>query len=272
MHLTDLERSLTTTYARRLRDPFMRAVRTYGLVSPGDKIAVCLSGGKDSLMLAMLMRMLAREIEYTPVFLVMDPGYTPAYRAHLEENAAALGLPLTVFTTDVLRVTARHAQAHPCFLCSKMRRGHLYAQAQALGCNRIALGHHYDDAIESILMGLLYGGQLQTMLPRLQSANFAGMELIRPLCLVREQAIIDWMQEAGLTFSSCGCPAATRETPTSRAKVKALIASLSAENPQVEANILNAIKNVKVSGLLGWQDPTGEKHSFLDAFSGEDRD
>lgn len=267
MTTSEIERSLTTVFARSLREPFMRAIREHRLISAGDHIAVCISGGKDSLLLGCLMRGLTREMDIELTFLSMDPGYTPAHRAHIEANAAALGLPLTVFETNVLRVAGNHSAEHPCFLCAKMRRGHLYAQAQALGCNKIALGHHFDDAIETVLLGLIYGGQIQAMLPRLPSKSYPGMELIRPMYLVRERAVIEWMDYCGLTAQPCGCPAAQREQPTKRAEIKALIAALAKENPQIEANILNAVKNVNVKNLLGWRDLGGARHSYFEQFS-----
>lgn len=259
------ERLLHTDYARSLRKPFRRAVEEYRLLAPGDRVAACLSGGKDSMLLALLLRDLAREQPFELTFLAMDPGYTREHRLEVEGNAARLGLRLHVFKTNVLRVAGRHAPEHPCFLCAKMRRGHLYAEAQRLGCNKIALGHHFDDAVESTLMGLLYGGQVQTMLPRLRSRHYPGMELIRPLYLVREKAVQGWAEASGLTFSPCGCPAAQRERDTKRAEVKALLARLSAENPQVEKNILNAVKSVDTAKVLGWRDAAGT-HSFLDEF------
>lgn len=204
------------------------------------------------------------DLSFSLRFLAMDPGYTPAVRQHIEKNARTLGIPLEFFQTNVLRVAANHASAHPCFLCAKMRRGHLYAQAQANGCNKIALGHHYDDAIETVLMGLLYGGQVQAMLPRLASKNYPGIELIRPLYHVREHAVQKWAVACALTFLPCGCPAASRKQETKRAQVKSLIADLAAENPQVEANILNAVKNVDVRKVLGWREGDGPKHTFLD--------
>ena len=259
----EVRQSLQRQFARTIRKPFMRAVREYGLVEAGDRVAVCISGGKDSMVLALLLQDLQRTVDFSLVCLAMDPGYTPAGRARLEANAAALALPLEVFETDVLRVAARHAAAHPCFLCAKMRRGHLYAEAQKRGCNKIALGHHYDDAVETVLMGLLYGGQVQAMLPRLAAKHYAGMQLIRPLYFVRERAVQDWADTCGLMFMSCDCPAKTLERGTQRATVKALIAALAADNPQVEANLLNAVKNVDTAKLLGWRDEDG-RHSFLD--------
>ena len=233
------------------------------MVRAGDRIAVCISGGKDSMLLALLMQDLQHTVDFELLFLAMDPGYAPAGRAHLEENAARLELPLEIFETNVLRVAGNHASEHPCFLCAKMRRGHLYTEARKRGCNKIALGHHYDDAIETVLMGIIYGGQVQAMLPRVKAKNYAGMELIRPLYLTREKAVQAWADFCGLTFLPCDCPAKTLESDTKRAEIKALIASLAAGNPQIEANILNAVKNVDTAKLIGWRDENG-KHSFLD--------
>lgn len=259
----DIRRSLQRDFARTLRKPFADAVRRYRLVRPGDKVAVCISGGKDSMLLALLMQDLQHTVDFSLVFLAMDPGYTPAGRARLEANAARLGLPLEVFDTNVLRVAGSHAAEHPCFLCAKMRRGHLYAEAQKRGCNKIALGHHYDDAVSTVLMGLLYGGQVQAMLPRLAAKNYPGMELIRPMYHVRERDVRAWVQHCGLDVASCDCPAKTLTRDTKRAAVRALIDSLEADNPQVGANILNAVKNVDTKKLLGWRDEAGF-HSFLD--------
>ena len=263
MTARDIRRTLQSEFVRTLRKPFVDAVKEYDMVQAGDRIAVCISGGKDSMLLALLMQDLQRTVDFELVFLAMDPGYAPAGRAHLEENAARLGLPLEIFETNVLRVAGNHAAEHPCFLCAKMRRGHLYTEAQRRGCNKIALGHHYDDAIETVLMGLIYGGQVQAMLPRVKAKNYAGMELIRPLYLTREKNVQAWADFCGLTFLPCDCPAKTRETDTKRAEIKALIASLAAGNPQIEANILNAVKNVDTAKLIGWRDENG-KHSFLD--------
>lgn len=263
MTARDIRRTLQSEFVRTLRKPFVDAVKEYDMVQAGDRIAVCISGGKDSMLLALLMQDLQRTVDFELVFLAMDPGYAPAGRAHLEENAARLGLPLEIFETNVLRVAGNHAAEHPCFLCAKMRRGHLYTEAQRRGCNKIALGHHYDDAIETVLMGLIYGGQVQAMLPRVKAKNYAGMELIRPLYLTREKSVQAWADFCGLTFLPCDCPAKTRETDTKRAEIKALIASLAAGNPQIEANILNAVKNVDTAKLIGWRDENG-KHSFLD--------
>ena len=243
----------------------MDAVKAYGLVKPSDKVAVCISGGKDSMLLALLLQDLQHTVDFDLVFLAMDPGYAPEGRKHLEENAKRLDIPLEIFDTDVLRVAGVHSAEHPCFLCAKMRRGYLYTEARRRGCNKIALGHHYDDAIGTVLMGLIYGGQVQAMLPRVKAKNYEGMELIRPLYFTREQSVLDWAEYCGLTFLPCDCPAKKLESDTKRAEIKQLIASLAANNPQIEANLFNAVKNVDTAKLLGWRDANG-KHNFLDQF------
>ncbi len=268
MELQEIETLLHTKFSKKIRDPFVKAIREYGLVSEGDRIAVCISGGKDSALLALLLKDYQRHsgIRFELTCLAMDPGYAPENRQQIEKNMEHLGLPLEMFDTNVLQVAGNHAAANPCFLCAKMRRGYLYTEAKQRGCNKIALGHHYDDAIETVLMGLLYGGQIQAMLPRLKSANYAEMELIRPLYLVREAAVTAWVEASALQFLPCACPAHTKEGNTKRAEIKALIAKLASENPQVEANILNAVKNVNTAKILGWRDEAG-RHSFLDRFS-----
>ncbi len=200
------ERSILKTYHKKIWSPFMKAIRDYELLCPGDKIAVCVSGGKDSMLLAKLMQMLQRfsSVPFDLVFLVMDPGYSSASRANIEKNAALLEIPVTIFESPVFSVTAK-AEHSPCYLCAKMRRGYLYAKAKELGCNKIALGHHFSDVIETTLMGMLYGAQLQGMMPKLHSKNFEGMELIRPLYRVREEDIIAWRDSNGLAFLQCAC-------------------------------------------------------------------
>lgn len=261
----EIRRSLQREFVRTLRKPFVRAVQEFGLVREDDRVAVCISGGKDSMLLALLLQDLQRTLPFSLTFLAMDPGYQAVGREKLEQNARELGIPLEIFETNVLRVAANHAAEHPCFLCAKMRRGYLYAEAQKRGCNKIALGHHYDDAIETVLMGLLYGGQVQAMLPRVQSKHYEGMELIRPLYFVRERAVSEWVRHCGLTFLPCDCPAKLLEHDTKRAEIKELIATLAAQNPQIEANILNAVSGVDTAKLLGWRDADG-RHSFLDRF------
>ena len=245
MTAKEIKRTLQSEFVRTLRKPFVDAVK------PSDKVAVCISGGKDSMLLALLLQDLQHTVDFDLVFLAMDPGYAPEGRKHLEENAKRLDIPLEIFDTDVLRVAEVHSAEHPCFLCAKMRRGYLYTEARKRGCNKIALGHHYDDAIGTVLMGLIYGGQVQAMLPRVKAKNYEG--------------VIDWAEYCGLTFLPCDCPAKKLESDTKRAEIKQLIASLAANNPQIEANIFNAVKNVDTAKLLGWRDANG-KHNFLDQF------
>lgn len=269
MTVQEIHHTFHTTFARRILKLFHQAVKTYRLIQPGDKIAVCISGGKDSMLLALLLQDFQKMFSCDLVFLSMDPGYSPKTRAALLRIAHRLSLPLEIFETDILRVVERHAAAHPCFLCAKMRRGYLYTEAQKRGCNKIALGHHYNDITETILMSLLYGGQIQTMLPRVQAEHYPGMELIRPLYHIREQSIQDWADQCGLTFPSCSCPA-QQKGDSRRAAVRVLLASLSVDNPQIEANLFHAVQNVNTAGLLGWRDQNG-KHCFLDAFSEKEK-
>ncbi|MBP3433825.1 MAG: tRNA 2-thiocytidine biosynthesis protein TtcA [Clostridia bacterium] len=268
-----IERSIITTYRKELWSPFVLAVKKYRLIEAGDKIAVCISGGKDSMLLAKLMQELRRhsEVDFELVFLVMDPGYNRENRQKIEENARLLHVPITVFESDVFAAAETASAEAPCYLCARMRRGHLYAKAKELGCNKIALGHHKSDVIETTVMGMLYGGQLQGMLPRIKSTNFEGMELIRPLYCVLEQDILRWKEFNGLEFIACACKF-TREltgsdddTFSARKRVKELIAALKKENPNVENNIFQSIHNVQLDTLAEYKQG-GVKHSFLEKF------
>ena len=266
-----MEQSLLTDLRKPLWRPFMRAIRDYRLLSPGDRVAVCISGGKDSMLLAVLMRLLQRHSEtpFEAVYLIMDPGYSPENRRRAEENAKRLEVPYTLFESDVFEV-ANAQDEHPCFLCARMRRGCLYGRARDLGCNKIALGHHFDDVIETTLMAMLYGGQIQAMPPMLQAKNFPEMTLIRPLYRVREADILAWRDAFGLEFLCCACrlseSAALDETASKRREIKRLIADLHRTNPKVEQNIFNSIHRVQLDTLVGWKQ-RGEEHSFLEAFS-----
>lgn len=206
-------------------------------------------------------------IDFSLIFLAMDPGYSKDIREHIEQNAKILNIPIEFFKTDVLRIINNHSADHPCFLCAKMRRGYLYSEAEKRGCNKIALGHHYDDAIETVLLSIIYGGQVQAMLPRLKSKNYNDMELIRPLYFVRENDVTAWAKNCELTFLPCGCPVSEKKDDTKRAEIKKLIASLAALNPQIEANILNSVKNIDVNKVLGWRIGKNERHYFLDNFN-----
>ena len=265
-----MEQYLLKTRREALWRPFMQAVRRYGLIRPGDRIAVCMSGGKDSALLAVMVDLLRRrgEIPFEAVNLVMDPGYRPEVRRQIEENAGRLGLEYSLFESDVFEA-AEAQDANPCFLCARMRRGCLYGKARALGCNRIALGHHYDDVIETTLMAMLYGGQLQGMPPMRRAGHFPGMALIRPLYRVREADILAWRDDFGLAFPGCACrfseSAARGETPSRRQSVKALIADLARDDPKVPANIFNSIRRVDLDSLMGWK-RRGERHTFLEDF------
>ena len=259
-----IERSTITTYRKQLWSPFVLAVKKYRLIGAGDKIAVCISGGKDSMLLAKLMQELHRhsEVPFELVFLSMDPGYNAENRKKIEENAALLHIPLEMFSTDIFAAADMLSAQSPCYLCARMRRGHLYAKAKELGCNKIALGHHKSDVIETTLMAMLYGGQIQGMLPRIKSTNFEGMELIRPLYCVLERDILRWKEHNGLDFIACACrftsSAAGREMFSARARVKELIEGLRKENPHVEDCIFQSIHNVQLDTLAAYKLLKGE--------------
>ena len=264
--------SIRKTFHKELWSRFAKAVKTYELVQEGDKIAVCISGGKDSMLMAMLFQELAwhNKFPFELVFLVMDPGYSPENREIIEKNAQALDIPVTVFESNIFD-SVFNVEKSPCYLCARMRRGHLYSKAKELGCNKIALGHHYDDVIETILMGMLYGGQVQTMMPKLHSTNFEGMELIRPMYLIREADIIRWRNYNGLHFIQCACrftdtcSLSGGNTGSKRAEIKQLIAQLKEVNPQVETNIFRSVEKVNLSTVIGYKDKEG-LHSFLDTY------
>lgn len=272
-----IERSIITTYRKTLWSPFVLAVKKYRLIEKGDKIAVCISGGKDSMLLAKLMQELHRhsEVPFELVFLVMDPGYAPENRQRIEENAKLLNVPITIFESDVFAAADSACAEAPCYMCARMRRGHLYAKAKELGCNKIALGHHKSDVIETTLMGMLYGGQLQGMLPRIQSTNFEGIELIRPMYCILENDVLRWKEYNNLQFIACACSftknitGGEEDTFSARRKVKALIAELKEENPNVENNIFQSIHNVQLDTLAEYK-KDGKKHSFLEKFGVED--
>ena len=263
------ERSLIKKYRKELWNPFIAAIKRYELIQRGDKIAVCVSGGKDSWLLAMLMKHLQpfSEVPLDLEFICMDPGYSPENRRQIEENASLLRIPLSIFETDVFSASEQAAGENPCYICARMRRGHLYAEAQRRGCNKIALGHHLNDVIETALMSMTYGAQLQGMVPRLRSTNFEGMELIRPLYCVREDDILAWQRYNGLTFLRCACrfseSAAYDAGASKRQETKELIRSLRAVNPNVEINLFASLHKVNLDTLPGYK-TNGEMHSFLE--------
>ena len=269
------EESLRKKFHKTLFSRFAGAILQYELLAPGDRVAVCISGGKDSMLMAKLFQELRRhhKFPFELVFLVMDPGYSAENRALIEENAAKLEIPVTVFETQIFENVFEIPNS-PCYLCARMRRGCLYSKAQELGCNKIALGHHYDDVVETILMGMLYGGQIQTMMPKLHSTNFAGMQLIRPMYLIREEDIEAWRDYNRLRFLRCACrfteQCATEELFSKRSEVKQLIRSLSERDPQIRQNIFKSVENVNLATVIAYKDKLGERHHFLNEYDGED--
>ena len=266
----EAERSIIKTYRKQLWSRFTRAINDYQLIEDGDRIAVCISGGKDSMLMAKLLQELYRhgKQNFELTFLVMNPGYNEENYRLILSNAAFLGIPITVFESRIFEIAAGEATS-PCYLCARMRRGALYSKARELGCNKIALGHHYDDVIETILMGMLYGGQIQTMMPKLHSVNFEGMQLIRPLYLIREADIIRWAAHNGLQFIRCACSVtektAAGDMGSKRAEIKQLIAHLAEIDPVIENNIFSSVENVNLSTIIAYKQD-GVRHHFLDDY------
>ena len=269
-----IEEGIRKTWHKRLFSKFAKAIRTYDLVKPGDRIAVCISGGKDSMLMAKLFQELYRhhKFPFELKFLVMDPGYNETNRKVIEHNARLLGIPITIFETDIFDIVYKE-EKNPCYLCARMRRGYLYSKARELGCNKIALGHHYDDVIETILMGMLYGAQVQTMMPKLHSTNFPGMELIRPMYLIREADIKAWRDRNDLHFIQCACRFTDTcttcdpngRTVSKRMEIKQLIAQLKKINPSVEANIFRSMENVNLNTVISYKQGD-QVYSFLDRY------
>ena len=265
-----VERSIIKTYRKRIWNPFLIALKNYKLVNAGDKIAVCISGGKDSMLMAKLLQELHKysEVPFELVYIVMDPGYNAENRKKIEDNARLLHIPITVFETNIFTV-ADKTEKSPCYLCARMRRGHLYKKAQDLGCNKIALGHHFNDVIETTLLGMFYGSQIQSMPPKLHSTNFQGMELIRPMYCIYEDAIIAWQKYNGLEFIQCACRFTENcENGTGdskRQEIKQLIKELKKTNPNIEKSIFNSIHSVCLDTMVGYKS-NGVEHSFLDNY------
>lgn len=265
-----VERSIIKTYRKRIWNPFLIALKNYKLVNAGDKIAVCISGGKDSMLMAKLLQELHKysEVPFELVYLVMDPGYNAENRKKIKDNARLLNIPITVFETDIFTV-ADKTEKSPCYLCARMRRGHLYKKAQDFGCNKIALGHHFNDVIETTLLGMFYGSQIQSMPPKLHSTNFKGMELIRPMYCIHEDAIIAWQKYNELEFIQCACRFTENcENGTGdskRQEIKQLIKELKKTNPNIEKSIFNSIHSVCLDTMVGYKS-NGVEHSFLDDY------
>lgn len=266
----EIEHSLHKKFSKTIWSRFVAAIKQYELIQPNDKIAVCISGGKDSMLLAKCMQQLHRvsDFPFELQFIVMDPGYLPENRSLIEENAATLNIPVHIFETNIFNVVYKETK-NPCYLCSRMRRGNLYATAKSLGCNKIALGHHFDDMIETVLMSIIYGSQVRTMMPKLHSDNFEGMELIRPLYLVREREIIRWKNYNELRFLQCACrfteASANHEELSKRREIKDMIAKLEKGNSQVPSNIYQSMLNVKLDNVIKYKHH-GVEHSFLEDY------
>lgn len=268
----EIEQSIRKKYHKELFTPFAKAINRYELLSPGDSVAVCISGGKDSFLCAMLFLELKRhrKFDFDLKFISMNPGYTDENRDAILKNAETMGIPIEMFESDIFDVVDT-VSGNPCYLCARMRRGHLYAKAKSIGCNKIALGHHFDDVIETTLMGMLYGAQMQTMMPKIRSTNFEGMELIRPMYLIREEHIIKWADFNDLHFLRCACHFTENCTTvdenghsdSKRLEIKHLIKELKKNNPYVETNIFNSARNVNLKTILAYKED-GVKHDFLE--------
>lgn len=279
----NIERSIIKEYRKTIWRPFVKGLQEYEMIQDGDRVAVCISGGKDSMLLAKCLQQLKRQSDtkFELEFIVMDPGYQPENRKLIEENAALMNIPLRMFDSDIFDIVVDVDQS-PCYLCARMRRGYLYSHAKELGCNKIALGHHFDDVIETILMGILYGGQINTMMPKLHSTNFSGMELIRPLYFVKEEDILAWRDSNHLHFLQCACRfteqiakerAAAGEAvnggdivhTSKRQEMKELIARLRKNSPFIDANIMKSVENINLDACLGYVQK-GVRHHFLETY------
>ena len=265
-----VERSIIKKYRKEIWGPFIMAIKQYKLINENDKIAVCISGGKDSMLMAILMQHLQKysEVPFELVFLVMNPGYNRENREQIEKNAKLLNIPITIFETNIFNV-ANNTYKSPCYLCAKMRRGYLYKQAQTLGCNKIALGHHFNDVIETTLIGMFYSSQLQSMMPKLHSLNFEGMELIRPMYCIHEKDIIAWKNYNNLEFIQCACRftenSINGSVNSKRQEIKLLLQELKKNNPNIEKSIFNSIHSVCLDTFVGYK-LDGKEHSFLDNY------
>ena len=265
MKQSDVERSIIKTYRKDIWRKFTKAVTIYDLIEDNDKIAVCISGGKDSFLLAKCMQEIKKhgKIKFDLEFIVMDPGYSKENLEKVKKNAEILGVPIKVYESTIFDSLKSMDVKTPCYMCARMRRGHLYKFAQDLGCNKIALGHHYNDVIETIMLGILYNGEVVSMLPKIKSKNFPGMELIRPLYLVRESAIINWLKYNELEFINCACP--LKKEDSKRAEVKELIKKLRETNKFVEYNIFKSVENININQVMGYID-NDKRYNYYDDY------
>lgn len=267
----DVEKSIIKKFRKEIWTRFTRAIRDYELIQEGDRIAVCISGGKDSMLMAKCIQELYRHgrIRFEAEFVVMNPGYNEANRQMIQDNAKLLNIPITMFETQIFDAVAGIDEGSPCYLCARMRRGYLYSKAKEMGCNKIALGHHFDDVIETILLSMLYGGEIKTMMPKLHSDNFEGLELIRPMYLIKEESVINWKNYNGLNFLNCACRftenLATGEAKSKRSEMKALINQFRQTDPNIECNIFRSVENVHLGAIVGYR-KNGIKHNFLEHY------
>lgn len=268
----EIERSIITTYRKEIWSKFMKAVTDYNLIEENDHIMVCISGGKDSFLLAKCIEELQKhgKVNFKVSYVVMNPGYSKNNEIAIKENAKKLNLNIDVFKSDIFNVVDTIASKSPCYLCARMRRGYLYNHAQELGCNKIALGHHFDDVIETTLLSMFYGAEVKTMMPKLHSDNYKGIDLIRPLYLVKESSIIAWTKHNNLKFINCACKFTERlttedENTSKRKEIKQLIKEIKKVNPSVDTNIFKALDNINLNCILGYHKDK-QRHSFLDDY------
>lgn len=271
----EIEKSIIKKYRKEIWSRFVRAIKDYELINEGDKIMVCISGGKDSFLLAKCMQEIKRhgQVDFDVKYVCMNPGYSEKNLLMIMENAKTLNIPLEIFNSDVFEVAEKLAEENPCYMCARMRRGFLYSKAQELGCNKIALGHHFDDVVETTLLSMFYGSEIKTMMPKLHSDNFEGLELIRPLYLVKERDIINWRNSNNLTFLNCACKFTERvsiegDKVSKRKEIKELIKKLREVNPNIDSNIFKSMDNVNLSCVLGTK-RNGEYRSFLEDYDKE---
>ena len=270
-NLKEIEKSLIKTYRKEIWSKFIKAIKEYELIKEGDKIAVCISGGKDSFLMAKCFQQLNKhsDFNFTVEYIVMNPGYTKENVDKINKNALLLGIQIKIFNSDIFDIVNSTNSGSPCYLCEKIRRGKLYSIAQALGCNKIALGHHFDDVIETTLLNLFYGSEIKTMLPKLHSKNFENMELIRPMYLIKEKDIIRWSKSTEIEFLNCACKFTQEkqqfEETSKRREMKRLINNMLNQNAKVDDNVFKALDNINLESILGYK-VDGEKKTFLDNY------
>lgn len=265
--LEDIERSLVKTYRKKVWSKFIKAIKDYNLVEEGDKIGVAISGGKDSLIMAKLFQELKRhsKINFELEFIAMDPGYHPHIKELLIDNCNYLNIPIHIYESGIFEVVDRIAKDYPCYMCARMRRGSLYAKAKELGCNKLSLGHHFNDVIETTMLNILYGGNFKTMLPKIKASNFEGIELIRPLYYIEERYIKRFIQNAGIWPLNCACMVAAKRIGNKRFEIKDLIEEFKTKFNDVDKSIFRAAQNVSMDSILGWQ-IDGKDYSYLDFY------